>query len=51
MPPVTVTLIVPFAPPKQDTGVATAVAVGEPSCITVALVVFVQPFASVTVTV
>jgi hypothetical protein len=37
-------------PPKQDTGVAVAVAVTAVGCVTVAQAVFVQPLKSVTVT-
>ena len=47
---VTVILIVPLEPPLQDTFVLVVAMLGEPNCCTVAQIVAVQLFASVTVT-
>jgi hypothetical protein len=51
VPPLTVSVTVPLLPPLQLTAVAEAEAVNAVGWVTVELDVFVQPFASVTVTV
>ena len=51
MPPLAVTLAVPFNPPLQLTGVAVQLITNAAGCVTTDVQVAVQPFASVTVTV
>ena len=51
LPPDTVTVAVPFEPPLQETDVADMVAASAAGCEIVAVAVFEQPLASVTVTV